>query len=182
MLLHVMQAGGALRLALPELRRMELYWNKSSLLLDDDTFNDADKLRVLLVGQHLNQHPRTTTLTLSARSLAPLIALKTLILQNCALDGVPPAVALVGASLSTLSLVNNRNLQLGEADRNVLLDLRCLRKLDVRKSTSKKTSNLWTESSIQVLIDLPGKAKAKHNVSLVVVFESSAVPITLDVV
>ena len=91
-------------------------------------------------------------------------------------------MALVGASLSTLSLVNNRNLQLGEADRNVLLDLRCLRKLDVRKSTSNKTSNLWTESSIQVLIDLPGKAKAKHNVSLVVVFESSAVPITLDVI
>ena len=57
MLLHVKQAGGALRLALPELRRMELYWNKSSLLLDDDTFNDTGKLRVLLVGQHLKPAP-----------------------------------------------------------------------------------------------------------------------------
>ena len=161
---------------------MELYWNASSLLLDDDTFQEAGKLRIMLLGQNLSEYPRATTLTLSLRCLAPLTALKTLILENCALDGVPPAVTLVGGSLTMLSLVNNRDLQLCEADMNILLDLLCLKKLDVRKSIFKKTANLWTESSIQVLLNLPGKAMAKHGVAPVVVFESSTVPISLSVI
>ncbi len=177
-----MQADNALRLRLSELRRLELHWNISTMLLDDDTFAETAKLRVLLVGQQLSQYPRTATLTLSPRCLAPLQALKTLLLDDCALDGVPPVVALVGASLTMLSLVNNRNLQLSDHDLTVLLDLQCLKKLDVRKSTSNKTANLWNESSIQVLLDLPGKLMAKHGVTPVVVFESSAVPISLLVI
>ena len=178
-----MQAVNALRLHMPELRRLELHWNNSSMLLDDDTYAETAKLRVFLVGQSFS-YPRATTLTLSPRCLAPLTALKTLLLDNCALDGVPPTVTagLVGDSLTILSLVNNRNLQLGEADMNVLQELKCLKKFDVRKSTYKKTANMCTESSIQLLLGLPGRAMAKHGVAPVVVFESSTVPVSLLVI
>lgn len=179
---QVMQAGtDALRLTLPELRHLELYWSDTTLLMDDDSFQGCGKLRVLCIAQHIQQQPRPCTLTMTPRCLAPLTAMKTLIYMNCALDGVPPAVACLGASLTSLTLVTNRSLQLGEADKSVLLQLHRLRKLDVRKSITSsdpdKAAGAWNESSIQILIDLPGLLMARHGVTLDVAFASSQVSV-----
>ena len=166
---------------------MELYWDSTTLQLDDDTFREAGHLSAIGLAQHLDRlQPRPSTLTLAPGCLAPLTALKTLVLMNCALTSVPSAVAMVGASLTSLSLVNNLNLQLGEADMAVLLKLAVLRRLDVRKtigsSDTTKPADVWSEGSIQILIDLPRIMMAEHGVAPVVWFAPSLKGVNLAVI
>ena len=146
---NVTQAGrNVLRLHLPELRHLELNWDRSggqgtalqhapSLQLDESTFQETGKLEVLYIAQQgqKQMQPRVKMVTLGPHCLTPLTALHSLALSNCGLPSVPSAVASVSASLTSLSLARNRALQLSRADLNVLLRLRCLRELDLRKGT-----------------------------------------------
>lgn len=110
----------------------------------------------------------------SFHRLAALTGLKDLTLANCGLTGVPPAVSLLGGSLTSLSLAGNCDLQLGAVDVSTLLRLRCLRNLNVQKyippSDLPGTAKLWSNSSIQALVSLPGKFIEEHGVAPTVPF------------
>lgn len=167
-------AGDVLRIHLPELRAMDLKWCSwrgagDGLTLDQRTFRDAGKLEALSL-QQLVDTPKTVTLT--SWCLAPLTMLKDLKLAGCGLTGVPPAVAELSASLTSLSLEHNVDLQLCETDIGTLLELRCLKELDVHKvyEDDPDTANLWSNDSIQVLIDLPGRFMTQHGAAPAVIF------------
>ena len=173
----VMQvAGHVLRLHLPELRAMELTWCNvnwlgagDGLALDNETFRKTGKLEVLGFHQ-LAEAPKLVTLT--PQCLAPLKMLKELKLADCGLTGVPPAVAVLSASLTSLSLEHNVDLQLCETDIGTLLELRLLMELDVHKvyEDDPDTAELWSNDSIQLLIDLPGMFMAQHGAVPEVIF------------
>jgi len=167
----VMQmAGDVLRLHLPELRYLELKWCNwweagRGLTLDRETFGGTGKLEVLSLHQLENS---LEIVTFAPQCLAPLTVLKELTLANCGLCGVPPAVTVLGATLTYLGLEHNCNLQLCGTDMSSLMALRCLRKLDVHKDDVTYSTNdarLWSNDSIQSLIDLPSMFTARHGAS-----------------
>ena len=176
--MHVHTGGNALRLYLPELRRMELHWrhwpaggNHQNQLLDEETFKHTNKLEMLSLGNTpLADDP--ASVVLAQQCLLPLTALKDLTLANCGLDGVPSAVTALSASLTYLNLPENLGFEVSRKDVDLLLHLRHLRKLDVHKSDfDDDTPEHWSTSSIQALIDLPGRFLAQLGViPAVVVF------------
>ena len=111
---------------------------------------------------------------ISFSCLTALTGLKDLTLANYGLTSVPSAVGSLGGSLTSLSLEDNSDLQLGAADMSTLLRLRCLRTLSVRKDISTSdvpgTAKLWSNGSIQVLVSLPGRFMAEHGAAPIVSF------------
>ena len=167
---HVSQTdGNVLRLHLPELRQLALSWHHwQPGMLDDEAFRQTSKLEDLSVSTAMLGEP--TALTLAPRCFARLTGLKDLTLANCGLTGVPSAVGALSDSLTSLSLEGNYDLELGEADVNMLLRLRRLRQLDVCKDDCDDEDHRWNNSSIQALIDLPGRWVAQHGSCPKVVF------------
>ncbi len=169
-----------LRLHLPELRSMDLRilcgsadTDASPIKVDEHTFQTARQLEALHV--QLVDCTGPGLLTLAPLCLEPLTMLKDVSLVNCGLSHVPKAVSYLSASLTSLDLAINWDLELCETDANILLKLQNLRKLDLRKEigSGRIKTELWYDTSIQVLIDLPGRFLAQHGAAPVVAFAAS---------
>ncbi len=176
---HVTQArSSVLRLHLPNLRIMDLRVLCASadnpIQINEHTFQTTQQLEELSLQLW---DCSGAGLLMAPLCLQPLSLLKDLSLVECGLGHVPDAVSHVSASLTSLDLSCNDDLELCEADANILLKLQKLRKLDVRKENGsrgeRRKAELWYDTSIQVLIDLPGRFMAQHGPAPTVAFAAS---------
>jgi len=110
-----------------------------------------------------------------------LTALMSLKLQECGLINIPPALAALGGSLTSLELPLNNGLQLADDDFTALLALQKLRKLNLHKSSLSESYDsgdralasaaqahlqfvpaLWSSCSLKHLVRLPGAFLKGH--------------------
>ncbi len=151
------------------------------------SFREAAKLEYLSTNT-----PASVSLTRDC--FAGLTALATLRLEACGLSNIPEALTALSGSLTYLALPNNDDLQVPDYDIRILLALPTLQKLDLRKSRCissmqnvrtvvdvspafKRAAEtvaaslhydppLWSQRSLQQLVDLPNAFLARHGHTL----------------
>ena len=177
---------GKLVLHLPELRRLTLRGSGGSLgdlEITRHSFREAAKLEYFSTNT-----PASVTLTRDC--FTGVTALATLRLESCGLRNIPDALTALSGSLTLLALPNNHDLQLPDYDTKKVLALAKLQKLDLRKSLCVSTIRgpdlspnftraaqvvatslhydppLWSQRSLQQLVDLPNAFLAQHGHTL----------------
>ena len=171
-----------LRLRLPALRRANIVacWTtnttRGTLRCDEVSFLETVQLKSLRLHGH-------GTVTLMPNCLEGLTALAMLKLESCGLANIPTAVLALAGSLTLLALPFNADLQLASSDVTTLLALRKLRKLDLRKTFVGSDLNgslsevviahlrnhpVWSEDSLQHLLDLRNAFNGRHGHALAV--------------
>ena len=181
---------GKLVLHLPELRRLTLRgfgWVAGDLEITRHSFREAAKLEYFSTNT-----PATVSLTRDC--FTGVTALATLRLEACRLSSIPSALTALSGSLTSLALPNNDDLQLSHYDTQVLLALPKLQKLDLRKAHCVSSMRdretvvtvspafkrageivvsclaydppLWSQRSLQQLVELPNAYLALHGHTL----------------
>lgn len=172
-----------LRMHLPQLQQLDITGldepehTPAGLHLDGNSLQAAAQLERLTL-----QHPGTSVI-LQPDCFKRLPALASLELRACSLVSIPPAVAALAGSLTSLALPYNDDMQLAADDIAVLLALRELRQLNLQKSSLRLAflvrdgdtavadavkarlhyePSLWSPRSLQHLVQLPGTFLAHH--------------------